>query len=65
MEIVKGRGAISQILKNYEIEQYNKAILVGTDKAWDTYRRNVNRFITLKEKEFGVKVNRNAVFGGV
>lgn len=48
-------------LKEYEVEQYQKAFEIGTDKAWKTYRANVKRTVKKFEKENDVRVNINAL----
>ena len=50
-----------QELKQYEVKEYRKAFMAGTDKAWKQYRANVKRMITKFESNTGIKVNANAL----
>lgn len=48
-------------LKQYEIKEYRKAFLNGTDRAWKQYRANVKRMVTRFENETGEKINIDAL----
>ena len=48
-------------LKEYEVKQYNKAFMDGTDKAWKQYRTNVKRAVKKFEKENGVEIDIDAL----
>ena len=48
-------------LKLYEVKEYKKAFMAGTDKAWKQYRANVKRMITKFENNTGIKVNADAL----
>lgn len=40
--------------KEYEIAEYRKAFYKGTDSAWKTYRRNVQRKVNEVNKITGI-----------
>ena len=51
----------TQELKQYEIKEYRKAFMNGTDKAWKQYKTNVKRMVTKFEQATGEKINIDAL----
>lgn len=47
--------------KAYEVEQYRKAFYKGTDAAWKTYRRNVQRKVNEINKITGIGLLADAL----
>ena len=40
-------------VKEYEVKEYRKAFLNGTNEAWKRYRANVKRAVNKYNKEYG------------
>ena len=48
-------------VKRYEINEYRKAFMEGTDKAWKRYRANVKREVTKYNKAHAEQIDINAL----
>lgn len=51
----------AQELKQYEVKEYRKAFMNGTDKAWKQYRANVKRMVRKFEEITGEQINIDAL----